>query len=50
MVKDGMIDEKDMGFIQLIDEPAYIVEAIFAFYEARDIEPLEDERQKGLYL
>jgi hypothetical protein len=50
LVKDGMIDAKDLGLVQLIDEPANIVDAIFAFYEARDIEPSEDERQKALYL
>jgi uncharacterized protein (TIGR00730 family) len=29
---DGMILEKDLDLIQVIDEPANIVEAIFAFY------------------
>lgn len=50
LVKDGMIDQEDMGIVQLIDEPANIVDAIFAFYEARDIEPTEEEKQKALYL
>ncbi len=47
---NGMIDGADLNLVQLIDEPANIVDAIFAFYEARDIEPSEDERQKMLYL
>lgn len=46
----GAINENDIELIQLIDEPANIVDAIFAFYEAREIEPSEDERQKMLYL
>lgn len=50
LVGRGMIAAADMNLIQLIDEPANIVDAIFAFYEARDIEPSEDERQKMLYL
>ncbi|MES2106811.1 MAG: TIGR00730 family Rossman fold protein [Pseudomonadota bacterium] len=50
LVAKGMIAAKDMNLIQLIDEPANIVDAIFAFYEARDIEPSEEERQKMLYL
>jgi uncharacterized protein (TIGR00730 family) len=50
LVKDGMIDAADMNLVQLIDEPANVVEAIFAFYEARDIEPSEEDRQKALYL
>jgi uncharacterized protein (TIGR00730 family) len=50
LVRNGMIAAKDMNLIQLIDEPANIVDAIFAFYEARDIEPSEEERQKMLYL
>lgn len=50
LVKDEMIDQKDMELVQLIDEPANIVDAIFAFYEARDINPSEEERQKAMYL
>ncbi|MCH8620388.1 TIGR00730 family Rossman fold protein [Undibacterium sp. TS12] len=50
MAGNGMIDHADLDLVQLIDEPANIVDAIFAFYEARDIEPSEDERQKMLYL
>ena len=50
MLAAGAINEKDLNLIQLIDEPANIVDAIFAYYEARDIEPSEDERQKMLYL
>jgi hypothetical protein len=50
MVRDGMIDAQDLSLIQLIDEPANIVEAIFAFYEARDIELTDEEHQKTLYL
>lgn len=50
MVAGGMIGEKDLDLIQLIDEPANIVDAIFSYYEARDIEPSEEERQKMLYL
>jgi hypothetical protein len=50
MVGNGMIAEGDLNLVQLIDEPANIVDAIFAFYEAHDIEPSEDERQHMLYL
>lgn len=35
LVADGMIDAKDLELVQLIDEPANVVDAIFAFYEAR---------------
>ncbi|MFZ6745567.1 TIGR00730 family Rossman fold protein [Undibacterium sp. JH2W] len=50
MAGNGMIDPGDLNLVQLIDEPANIVDAIFAFYEARDINLSEDERQKMLYL
>jgi uncharacterized protein (TIGR00730 family) len=50
MVKGGMIDAEDMNLIQLIDEPVNVVEAIFAFYEARGIELTDEEHQKTLYL
>ena len=46
LVADGMIAEKDMEIIQLIDEPANIIDAIFAFYEARDI-TLTDTEHPG---
>ena len=50
MAGNGMINHDDLYLVQLIDEPANIVDAIFAFYEARDINLSEDERQKMLYL
>ncbi|MET3116158.1 uncharacterized protein (TIGR00730 family) [Undibacterium sp. GrIS 1.8] len=50
LVGNGTIDASDLNLVQLIDEPANIVDAIFAFYEARDIEPSDEERQKMLYL
>ncbi len=37
MVAGGMIAAVDLDLVQLIDEPANIVDAIFAFYEERDI-------------
>lgn len=46
----GMIAQSDLNLVQLIDEPANIVEAIFAFYEAHEIEPSDEERQRMLYL
>ncbi len=50
MAGRGLISQNDLNLIQLIDEPAHIVDAIFAFYEAREIEPSEEERQRMLYL
>lgn len=44
LVRDGMIKEKDIELMQVIDEPANIVDAIFAFYEARDITLAEIDR------
>jgi uncharacterized protein (TIGR00730 family) len=50
MVDKGMIAANDLNLVQVIDEPANIVDAIFAFYEAHDIEPSDEERQRMLYL
>jgi uncharacterized protein (TIGR00730 family) len=50
LVNDGMIAAIDMNLVQVIDEPANVVDAIFAFYEAREIEPTETERQNGSFL
>jgi uncharacterized protein (TIGR00730 family) len=50
LVKDGMIEAKDMDLMQVIDEPANVVDAIFAFYEERVNTSPETERQAGSYL
>jgi uncharacterized protein (TIGR00730 family) len=50
MADKGLIEDKDLNLVQLIDEPANIVDAIFAFYEAHDIEPSDEDRQRMLYL
>jgi len=50
MAGNGMIAPEDLNLVQLIDEPANIVDAIYAFYEERDIEPSDEERQRMLYL
>ena len=50
LVRNGMIDEKDMELIQLIDEPANVVDAIFAFYEAQEMSPTEVPKQTGTSL
>lgn len=50
MAEMGLIEDKDLNLVQVIDEPANIVDAIFAFYEAHDIEPSDEERQRMLYL
>jgi len=42
LVAEGMIAAADMNLVQLIDEPANVVEAIFAFYEAQEM-PSEEE-------
>lgn len=50
MVPEGMIDEKDLDLMQVIDEPANVVDAIFAFYEARDIVLTETDTQASTFL
>lgn len=50
LVPDGMIVANDLNLVQVIDEPANVVDAIFAFYEAREIVPAETERQMGSFL
>jgi len=43
LVTNHMIEAQDLELIQLIDEPVQIVEAIFSFYEALDIETASEE-------
>jgi uncharacterized protein (TIGR00730 family) len=50
LVHDGMIAAQDMDLIQLIDEPANVVDAIFAFYEAQELAPLDAPNHTGAYL
>ncbi|TDK66605.1 LOG family protein [Sapientia aquatica] len=48
LLGNNMIAEQDLELVQLIDEPANIVDAIFAFYEALDIENTTDELHRLL--
>ena len=50
LVGEHMIAEKDVELMQIIDEPAEIVEAIFTFYENRGFRPTREEREKMLNL
>ena len=50
LVGEHMIDEKDVELMQILDEPAEIVEAIFSFYENRGFTPTREEREKMLNL
>jgi hypothetical protein len=45
LVASGTISPEDMDLIQVLDEPAEIVDAIFAHYESRSLEPSEEERE-----
>ena len=45
LVKEGMIDPTDLDLIQVIDEPAQVVEAIFRHYETRGFQPSAQERE-----
>jgi hypothetical protein len=50
LMAEGMIDPEDMNLIQLIDEPAKVVEAIFKHYESRPFGPLPNEHEMMLNL
>jgi predicted Rossmann-fold nucleotide-binding protein len=50
LVLEGMASPEDLDLIQLIDEPAQIVEAIFKHYESTGFELTPAERKAQLYL
>ena len=50
LLEEKMIDADDLDLIQLIDEPAQIVAAIFKHYESRGFEPSASERELQLNL
>jgi uncharacterized protein (TIGR00730 family) len=50
LVGERMIDPTDVDLIQVIDEPAAVVKAIFDHYEKRGFEPSAAEREAQLNL
>jgi hypothetical protein len=50
LLTEGMINPEDMDLIQVIDDPAEIVSAIFKHYESRGFELSEAEREMQLNL
>jgi uncharacterized protein (TIGR00730 family) len=50
MVAKKLIEPVDMELMQIIDDPATIVETIFRFYETRGFSPSATEREGFLYL
>lgn len=50
LITEGMVDAEDMDLIQVIDDPAKVVEAIFRHYETRGFELSALEKQVQLYL
>jgi len=50
LVGEGMIAASDLDFMQIIEQPEAIVEAIFDYYETRGFQPTRAERDKMLNL
>jgi uncharacterized protein (TIGR00730 family) len=50
LVGEGLIAAEDMKLMQVIEEPAAIVDAIFSFYEGRGFQPTAEERRRMLNL
>jgi uncharacterized protein (TIGR00730 family) len=50
LVDEGMISPEDMNLIQVIDDPAEVVNAIFRYYESRGFELSAAEREVQLNL
>jgi predicted Rossmann-fold nucleotide-binding protein len=50
LVAEHMIGAEDPDLIQVIDEPAAVVEAIFKYYEKRGFAPLPSEKETLLNL
>jgi len=50
LITENFISSNDMDLIQIIDEPAEVVNAIFKYYETRGFEPSTEEREIQLNL
>ena len=49
MLPMGLIGEKDLDLVQVIDDPDDILKAVFAFYDGH-IEPETETSEKMFYL
>ena len=50
LLDENVISPHDLELVQIIDEPAEVVKAIFNYYETSGFEPTEAEREQQLYL
>lgn len=50
LVAQGTISPEDVDLIEVTDDPARVVDAIFDFYQTRGFETTSEERQSLLYL
>jgi len=50
MLGNGLLLPEDLELIQVVDDPAQAVEAIFDFYQSRGFVPTADEHESLLYL
>jgi uncharacterized protein (TIGR00730 family) len=50
MLGNGLLLPEDLDLIQVVDDPAQAVEAIFDFYQSRGFVPTADEHESLLYL
>ncbi len=50
LMDEQVISPEDMDLIQVIDQPADVVSAIFKHYETRGFEPSDAERERQLFL
>ena len=50
LAAQGLISPEDLDLVQVIDDPAQVVEAIFDFYQTRGFVPTAPERERMLYL
>ncbi|MFW2372539.1 MAG: TIGR00730 family Rossman fold protein [Gammaproteobacteria bacterium] len=50
LVAEGMIREKDFDLFQIVDTPEQVVDAIFSFYEHRELTPSAEEQEILLQL
>jgi len=50
LIAEGMASPDDMDLLQVIDEPAEVVAAIFKYYESKGFELTPEEKKNQLYL
>ena len=50
LVAEGTISEQDLGLFQVVDKPQQVIDAIFGYYDNKNLDPSSADRERQLEL